>query len=458
MRSINRVIIISVLVLLFTPGISLAATNIDSTNKWAWNDVRGWLNFYSSTTVSVSSNALKGYAAFDDTSGDYIALDCVTSPNGNICASSSFSIVRDSSGDLSGWAWNDKVGWISFNCSNTSTCGTVSYKVNSAANGVFTGWAWNDLIGWISFNCSDISLCDTSDYYVATSFGTSVAANLTSSTFDTGYVNGVAYNSIVWQGTGPAQSVIKFQLATANCSNGATDAPTCATSVGWGGSKVSGDGAFLGSDGTSASYYVTTAPNTPIQIVGSYHNNKRYYRYKIFLNGVVASSANTNVDSTNKWAWNDIRGWFNFYSTNTVQVSSTKVTGYAVFEDIGASFIALDCATSPNGNICSTSNFSVTRNSSTGDLSGWAWNDLIGWISLNCSDPGICVTSSYKVNVAGDGTFTGWAWNDEVGWISFNCSNTVTCGTSSYYVWADLLGAGGGGPPTVNDVTINWSP
>ena len=55
--------------------------------------------------------------------------------------------------NLSGYAWSDNIGWISFNCTNTSTCGTSDYGVNaSTVNGNMSGYAWSDNIGWISFN------------------------------------------------------------------------------------------------------------------------------------------------------------------------------------------------------------------------------------------------------------------------------------------------------------------
>ncbi|MBI2011079.1 MAG: IPT/TIG domain-containing protein [Candidatus Colwellbacteria bacterium] len=115
--------------------------------------------------------------------------------------------------------------------------------------------------------------------------GEAASGNLISSTFDTGFSGGVKINSVLWQGTlgtGGTNNV-KFQVASANCSNGATNAPTCTTSTGWGGSKTSGDGAFIGSDGTSSTYYGPVSPNTPSVTPTNHHNNKRYFRYKVFL-------------------------------------------------------------------------------------------------------------------------------------------------------------------------------
>lgn len=62
--------------------------------------------------------------------------------------------------NISGYAWSDTVGWISFNCTDENTCGSVDYGVNADEDtGVLSGYAWNDAVGWISFNTSDLSGC-----------------------------------------------------------------------------------------------------------------------------------------------------------------------------------------------------------------------------------------------------------------------------------------------------------
>lgn len=168
----------------------------------------------------------------------------------------------------------------------------------------------------------------------------------------------------------------------------------------------------------------------------------------VFLGG-AAARATTNIIGTTEYhfAWEDMTGWWNFYDTNTVEVTNTKLTGYAS-SSFGA--VSLDCATSPNGNICTSGNdyYGVCNGPATnrgpegncpdgnagGVLYGWEWNDEIGWISFNCADIGACATSNYKVQIDGSGVFSGYAWNDVVGWISFNCANYSGCGTSDYRV------------------------
>ena len=52
--------------------------------------------------------------------------------------------------NVSGWAWSENIGWISFN--NTTGGGTTNYGVNiNPSTGVFSGYAWSENIGWIDF-------------------------------------------------------------------------------------------------------------------------------------------------------------------------------------------------------------------------------------------------------------------------------------------------------------------
>lgn len=54
--------------------------------------------------------------------------------------------------NLSGWAWSETIGWISFNSTNQG--GGANYGVNVANGGNMSGYGWSEHIGWISFNDS----------------------------------------------------------------------------------------------------------------------------------------------------------------------------------------------------------------------------------------------------------------------------------------------------------------
>jgi len=61
------------------------------------------------------------------------------------------SVFAGTGQNISGYAWSDTIGWISFNCTNDNSCGTVDYGVNKNPDGTLVGYAWSSNIGWIQF-------------------------------------------------------------------------------------------------------------------------------------------------------------------------------------------------------------------------------------------------------------------------------------------------------------------
>jgi hypothetical protein len=295
-------------ILAFSGGTAEAATNVSSTNRYAWDDVDAWWDFYTNDSVVVRSRKLDGYA---DSSVGPISLDCATSPNGNVCGTVEYGICNGpgphysgiycpsadpdwaKTNGLTGYAWNDNIGWISFNCDQSTqggsnTCGTSNYKVLlDGGTGIFSGFAWNDIVGWISFNCDQTGQgggngCGTSNYELATSWqATSTVAWLESSTFDTQNQNGAILNSITWRGSQPVGTCVKFQIAVATSSGGP-----------W---------PYYGTSQDINTYFGNSCPgpDSVIPITGSdrsWVNNMRYLRYKIFLSSDILQTLTPRVD------------------------------------------------------------------------------------------------------------------------------------------------------------------
>jgi len=66
--------------------------------------------------------------------------------------------------NMSGYAWSDNIGWISFNCEeggggHYDSCGTSDYGGGIGGDQKLSGYAWSDNIGWISFNEDDLIGC-----------------------------------------------------------------------------------------------------------------------------------------------------------------------------------------------------------------------------------------------------------------------------------------------------------
>ncbi len=122
-----------------------------------------------------------------------------------------------------------------------------------------------DIYG-MTANCSNIYAGTTGnnqEFFIVSTLVTNCdyasSGYLESSTFDTGSDH-VAYNWIKWTGTSPVNTAIKFQLATSN--------------------NVAGPWSYIGPDGSSSSYYTNGAGEL---INYNSHLNKRYARYKLFL-------------------------------------------------------------------------------------------------------------------------------------------------------------------------------
>ena len=257
-----------------TPGwISVSSVNIGSSTGYlatgyGWNDNISWVDFSSPGTAKVFTDHLGGYA---NSSVGYIALDCATSPNGNICGSSNFKVYNNGTGSLSGWAWNDGIGWISFDSVGGGS--TYPYNVSIDSSGNFHGWAWNDNIGWISFNCDNTS-CPP-NYSVTTSWSnpSSAIGTLDSSIFDTGSNLGAALNSVIWQGDPGTSGSVYFQIASSNNPVGP-----------W---NFVGPANITSPDCSLAGSCYTGSVNQTIPVNIRLNNNVRYFRYRALLKGTA---------------------------------------------------------------------------------------------------------------------------------------------------------------------------
>ncbi len=261
------------------PGTNIHTT---TTDHWAWNDIVGWINFHETHNVWVESKKLSGYAS---SSFGEIVLNCESIP-GSCAAVGDWRTKNRGDGLLSGWAWNDIVGWISFcgttiSASSSNDCPYAAYDYRARITELiseqppsdFYEFAWNDVVGWIAFNCEKggpegSNICGTSNFRVRTDwYPTSTYGHVESAIFDTEVVGGAQFNSVSVKGVRYFGTDIFFQLATSNSSSGP-----------W---------IFIGPDGTSNTYYefdYETKSKTYYTVLDyRYHNNYRFFRYKLRL-------------------------------------------------------------------------------------------------------------------------------------------------------------------------------
>lgn len=124
------------------PGSAMAGT-ISASEKNAWSENAGWINFRPQYGgVSVYFNYLSGYAWHENLGWLKLGSDA-GGPYSNSTATD-WGVNRDEAGNLSGYAWCEGCGWVKFN----PVGGGV--KIDPAT-GAFSGMAWGENVGWISF-------------------------------------------------------------------------------------------------------------------------------------------------------------------------------------------------------------------------------------------------------------------------------------------------------------------
>jgi hypothetical protein len=88
---------------------------------------------------------------------------------------------------------------------------------------------------------------------------------------------------------------------------------------------------------------------------------------------------------------------------------------------------------------------SVNPPPAANQVSGYAWSDTIGWISLDCATGGptgndICATKDYHLDIDASGYIIGFAWSDNIGWIQFGGLSDFPTGGGTSAQDAQIVG------------------
>lgn len=244
----------------FLPFEKAMAGASDNVSGWAWSENIGWISFNSSNCDSDD----------DGSSDDVNFSNC---PVGQPVADYGVSVDLAGTGDFSGYAWSENIGWISFEPASVVGCPSGSCQANLNASNEVTGWAracsvfqsgcsgalasnlggWDGWIhlqganyqvvynsgtkelsgfafgdgnavgvfGWISFNCIDTGLC-ANPYKVVISGGGGVEEpyNLTVSSANSleycGKINHAPVR-LMWDvKSGITQDAYEVQVSTVN--------------------------------------------------------------------------------------------------------------------------------------------------------------------------------------------------------------------------------------------------
>ena len=135
----------SILLAALAVGTAAASGNIDPTNKHAWAENTGWVNFAPTdggvtVVLGDAGGFLSGYAWAENIG--WIKLGNTNGgPYLNTSATDWGVNVADS-GALEGYAWSENGGWINFHPSGSQV--TIDRQTGS-----FDGYAWGENLGWI---------------------------------------------------------------------------------------------------------------------------------------------------------------------------------------------------------------------------------------------------------------------------------------------------------------------
>lgn len=139
-----------------SPCLAQSPLVVSSTNKFAWNENCGWLNFNGSSTLNVrlSPTFLSGFVWAENIG--WINLGNGTPANGLSYANANgadFGVNRNATTNaLSGYAWGENVGWVNF--SGGALASPANFARYDPASRRLRGYAWGENIGWVNLDAS----------------------------------------------------------------------------------------------------------------------------------------------------------------------------------------------------------------------------------------------------------------------------------------------------------------
>lgn len=126
------------------------AAKSPGSNKYAYSENAGWINF-STTSGNVfaklgANGYLSGMAWSENLGWIKFAATTAAPPYANTSATT-WGVNMAADGKLSGYAWSESSGWINFSASSA----TAAINLQT---GALSGFAWSENVGWIKFSGS----------------------------------------------------------------------------------------------------------------------------------------------------------------------------------------------------------------------------------------------------------------------------------------------------------------
>jgi hypothetical protein len=192
----------------------------DSAYVWfKWGETESYGNETASSTMD-STGTFNASLSGLEQGQTYHFIAMAGNDNGTSSSIDLYFTTIDGCGshNISGWAWSENIGWVSFSCENcdsdnngyvdSGACGgdnsstfSIDYGVDMDINsGVLSGYAWSENIGWVSFNYSETGAPPGSPDYSSSGY----IARTSTSTFEaSGWARALAGSSAYsggWKG------------------------------------------------------------------------------------------------------------------------------------------------------------------------------------------------------------------------------------------------------------------
>jgi len=358
--------------------------------------------------------------------------------------------------NVSGWAWSDNIDWVSFNCTNEDNCGTSDYGVNINEDGTFTGHAWSENVGWIDFSPSG-PYPDLPDYSTKVSLETGeVSGWARALSYGGGWDGWVSFSGSGWAcgdnvtftykgeqvtygtvqkdyGGGSVKCWMDRNLGASQVATAYNDSAAYGDLFQWGRlddghqTRTSGTTPTLSSTDNPGHGNFILAPNSPYDWRSPRNDN--LWQGVAGINNPCPDGWRIPIESEweaerQSWSENNYNGAFasplkltagggRHYGTGSPDgvgtsgpywssgVSDTYAR-YLFIYSTGASMSSSSRAygrpvrcvqDADEGSI-----YGATVDFDEGEFLGYAWSDeVIGWLSFNCANEGVCGTADYKV-------------------------------------------------------------
>lgn len=215
------------------PSSLLAASTINSTNKYAAGANAGWINFrhdqpFSPNGIMFGDYFVSGFAYGANIGwidlGDGAPANLIQYQNNS---ATDCGVNHDGLGNLSGYAYGANVGWINFGWAALSD---VNRPRVNLLTGAFSGYAYSANIGWINLGAGylvtdSMTFTDTDGDGIADAWELTYFSNLTTATITSDFdKDGATDKNEYLSGTTPNDINDYFKIVSSTYTGGYTQA------------------------------------------------------------------------------------------------------------------------------------------------------------------------------------------------------------------------------------------